>query len=126
MCHTGGRRSDEGRWIEDEDHDGVSEVDREGHVIRSFGGRRGKGQHQLALEYFGGHIAIDSFGRVLVADWGNDRILLLTEHLEFDRVLLDKERGDFNSRPKRLYYDEQNKQLMIGFGDGGVNIYEWK
>ena len=117
VCHTGRRR--------DANHDGVSEVDREGHAIRSFGGRRGEGQHQLNLDD-GGHMAIDSFGRVLVADKGNDRIVLLTEHLEFNRILLDKKRGDFNSTPGRLYYDEKIKQLLIGFRDGKVNIYEWK
>ena len=125
VCHSGVRRSDEGEWIEDEDHDGVSEVDREGHVIRSFGGRRGKGQHQVNLGY-DGHMAIDSVGQVLVADSGNDRILLLSEELKFDRILLHKKRGDFNSRPNRLYYDEQNKRSIVGLNDGDINIYEWK
>ena len=124
MCHTGGRRSDEGRWIEDEDHDGVSEVDREGHVIRSFGGRRGDGQHQLNSPW---HMAIDSVGRVLVADYGNRRILLLSEELKCDRILLDKKRGDFDGGPFRLYYDERNQQLMVGFFDKDIiKIYEWK
>ena len=109
VCHEG------------EDHDEVSEVDREAHVIRSCW----YCQHQLKL-YIGGHMAIDLSERVLVADWGNARILLLTEHLEYDRILIDKKRGDFNSKLNRLYYDEQNKQLMIGFDDGEVNIYEWK
>ena len=76
-------------------------------------------------------MAIDSFGRVLVADKGNDRILLLSEELKFDCILLDNKRGDFNDRSPwsetvRLYYDDQNKQLMVGLGDGHINIYEWK
>ena len=124
-------RSDDGHWTEDEDedHDQVSEVDGEGHVVRSLRGQRGDaGQHRFTIPWY---LTIDSFGRVLVAEINSElnsgRIVLLTEDLKFDRILLDEKRGDFtSSSPVSPCYCERHKQLAVGLNDGNVNIYEWK
>jgi hypothetical protein len=53
----------------------VVEVNNEGKIIASFGGSRGSGLGQLYGPY---DIVFDSEERVLVADYGNKRVLLLT------------------------------------------------
>ena len=59
------------------------------------------------------HLSIDSEGRVLVADWRNDHILLLSRQLGLERVI-DKT----NSQgkwwwPLRLSYNELMSRLYV-------------
>jgi len=84
----------------------VSEVNTEGQVLRQFSGSLGW------LE----HIAIDSQGHILVADWGNRRILLLDAQLALRRVILDEHQLN-DKRPDRLCYEEQSGQLLVGLFD---------
>jgi len=56
------------------------------------------------------HLSIDSEGRVLVADKGNDRILLLSRQLKLVRVIIDKPRL---WRPLRLSYNELTSRLYV-------------
>ena len=60
------------------------------------------------------HLSTDSEGRVLVADWFNDRILLLSRQLGLERVIID----DTNSQgklwsPWRLSYNELTSRLYV-------------
>ena len=60
------------------------------------------------------HLSIDSEGRVLVADWFNDHILLLSSQLELERVIIDK--TNFQGklwRPWRLSYNELTSRLYV-------------
>ena len=59
------------------------------------------------------HLSLDSQGRVLVADYFNHRILLLTSQLQLQRVLIDTNSKVKLWRPKRLYYKEHMSQLYI-------------
>jgi len=84
----------------------VSEVNTEGQVLRQFSGSLGGSAH----------IAIDSQGHIIVADWRNRRILLLDAQLALRRVILDEHQLN-DQRPDRpcyLCYVEQSGQLLVG------------
>jgi len=84
----------------------VSEVNTEGQVLRQFSGSLG----------WPAHIAIDSQGHILVADWDSRRILLLDAQLALRRVIVDEHQLN-DQRPFRLCYVEQSGQLLVGLGD---------
>jgi len=83
----------------------VSEVNTEGQVLRQFSGSLG----------WRPRIAIDSQGHILVADWGNCRILLLDAQLALRRVIIDEHQLN-DQWPRRLCYVEQSGQLLVGLG----------
>ena len=59
------------------------------------------------------HLSIDNEGRVLVADYYNDRILLLSRQLELERVI-DKTNSQGKLwGPLRLSYNELTSQLYV-------------
>ena len=64
------------------------------------------------------HLSLDSEGRVLVADYGNDRILLLNSELQLQRVLIDTNSQLKLWRPERLCYDELRSQLYVAHNRG--------
>ena len=80
----------------------MSEVDTEGRMLSTFSDVRGPD-----------HLSLDSQGRLLVADYGNNRILLLTSQLQLQRVLINTNSQVKLWRPKRLYYNEHMSQLYI-------------
>ena len=60
------------------------------------------------------HLSIDSEGRVLVADYHNDRILLLSSQLEQLCVLIDNTHSQVRmSCPYRLSYSELTSELYV-------------
>ena len=60
------------------------------------------------------HLSIDSEGRVLVADWLNHRILLLSSQLELEDVFIDKTNSQGKLwRPWRLSYNELTSRLYV-------------
>jgi len=59
------------------------------------------------------HLSLDSQGRLLVADWRNNCILLLTSQLQLQRVLIDTNSQVKLWWPKRLYYNEHTSQLYV-------------
>jgi len=89
----------------------VSEVNTEGQVLRQFSGSRLSPLDQPE------HIAVDSQGNIFVADYRNDRILLLDAQLALRRVIIDEHQLNDKS-PWRLCYKEQSGQLMVGLGSG--------
>jgi len=80
----------------------VSEVNTEGQVLRQFSGSLGWPEH----------IAINSQGHILVAEWDNRRILLLDAQLSLRRVIIDEHQLN-DQQPFRLCYVEQSGQLLI-------------
>src|SRR5664279_3828468 len=88
----------------------VAELDGEGRVLRVFGGLRCDGPHQLNWPRY---LSLDVDGRVLVADWGNSRILLLDSKLKLQRVLLSAD-NKLDSKPWRMYFNQQTGQLTVG------------
>jgi len=77
-------------------------VDTEGRMLSTFSDVRGPD-----------HLSLDSQGRVLVADWDNNRILLLTSQLQLQRVLIDTNSQVKLRGPQRLYYNEHTSELYI-------------
>ena len=59
------------------------------------------------------HLSLDSQGRVLVADYGNNCVLLLTSQLQLQRVLIDTNSPVKLRWPERLYYNELTSELYI-------------
>jgi len=83
----------------------VSEVDVTGRLLRTF----------TDVEW-PDHLSLDSEGRVLVADWYNDRILLLNNELQLQRVLIDRNSQVKLWGPERLCYDELTSRLYVAHG----------
>jgi len=94
----------------------VSEVNTEGQVLRQFSGSR---LSPLGLTQ---HIAVDSRGNIIVADWYNRHILLLDAQLALRRVIIDEHQLNYKL-PRRLCYNEQSGQLMVALG-GGVAVFD--
>jgi len=92
----------------------VSEVNAEGRVLRQFSPNPSLCEPE--------HIAVDSQGNIFVADTGNHRILLLDAQLALRRVIIDEHQLN-NKQPRRLCYNEQSAQLMVGFRDGSVIVF---
>jgi len=59
------------------------------------------------------HLSLDSEGHLLVADYRNDRILLLNSQLELQRVLIDNNSQVELRYPTLLCYSETLKTLYI-------------
>ena len=59
------------------------------------------------------HLSLDSQGRVLVADYANNCVLLLTSQLQLQRVLIDTNSQVKLWGPERLYYNEHTSELYI-------------
>ena len=58
------------------------------------------------------HLSVDGEGHVLVADWWNDRILLLNSQLQLQRVLIDNSQLKLRE-PQRLCYDELTSLCVV-------------
>ena len=86
----------------------VSEVNTGGQVLRQFSGSR--------LLPLGDtrHVAVDSQGNIFVADHDAGHILMLNSELALRRVIIDEHQLNYE-RPKRLCYNEQSGQLLVGF-----------
>ena len=91
----------------------VSEVNTEGQVLRQFSSSLGSPRY----------IAIDSQGHILVADYGNRRILLLDAQLSLRRVIIDEHQLN-DQQPWRLCYVEQSGQLLVGLTGSSVAVFD--
>jgi len=98
----------------------VSELTRDGQmVIRRF--IPSIKTQQLAHNCY---LSIDSDDRVFVADPVNDRVILLDSDLKWNRILCPT--GEEKEEQRRLFYDEEMKQLIVGGGfshNSQVNVY---
>jgi len=80
----------------------VSEVDVNGRVLSTFT------DVELPL-----HLSLNSEGRVLVADSWNDRILLLSSHIQLQRVLVKRNSNVDLWQPTLLCHNELTSQLYV-------------
>jgi len=91
-------------------------VDVEGRVTRSYGGQRGRGVGQLNVPC---HLAVDEDSQfIFVADWGNDRVVLLSPTLEFVRHI-----SEGVSFPHQLYFHQTTRRLFVSQGGGGGVVF---
>lgn len=66
------------------------------------------------------YLSVDSTDQVLVADFGNGRVVLLNSDLSWNQPL----ETEANMFPKKLYLDGEKKQLFIGlYLKKGVHVY---
>jgi len=87
----------------------------DGAVIRSYGGQKGS---QLTLMKEPRRLAVDREGRILVADWGNNRLLVIDQSLSSAHEMSVRVDGGLK-RPFSLCYDQPRRRLYIGELDGG-------
>jgi len=99
----------------------VSEVNTGGEVLRQFTGSRLPSR--LSPLGFTTHVAVDSHGNILVPDYDNRRILLLDAQLTLRRVIIDEHQLNYKL-PRRLCYREQSGQLLVGFREGRVSVFD--
>jgi len=94
----------------------ISEVDMDGRVLRHF-----TGSCLLKLG-FSLHIAVDSRGNILVADYDNCHILLLDARPTPRRIVIDKHQLN-NENPWSLCYVERTGQLLVST-DSSVAVFD--
>jgi len=93
----------------------VSEVDVSGRVLRTF-----------ADVSWPHHLALYSEGHVLVADYGRQRILLLSSELQLQSVLIDTNSQVKLWQPRRLCYNKLTSQLYVAHGsDERSSLWLW-
>ena len=79
----------------------------DGKVTRSYGGQCGSNFGQLHRPC---HLAVDKDSQfIFVADWYNNRVVLLSPTLEFVRYVSEE-----LSRPYRLYLHQATRRLFVG------------
>jgi len=60
------------------------------------------------------HLSLDSDGRLFVADWDNDRVLLLNTQLQLQHVLIDYNNSQLRLLgPSRLHHDPLTSRLYF-------------
>jgi len=101
----------------------VCEVDMTGRVLKSFGSTPGNDFGQLSTPW---HVSLDDEERVVVADYDNDRVLLLDKQLTSPRVLVTwhPQSDDDVRHPLRLHYDSHTGRLLVGLYTGHADIYK--
>jgi len=91
-------------------------IDTSGHIVQSYGGPRGSDIGQMETP---SNMAVDKQGHMMVADWVNDRVELLSPtltHLGYIQIP-----GYELNSPRALHFDELNQRLYIG--DWGGRIF---
>jgi len=69
------------------------------------------------------HLSLDRDGQVFVADWDNDRVLLLNTQLQLQRVLIDKNNSQLRLYyPTRLHHDPLTSRLYIAHYSSSVSV----
>jgi len=82
-----------------------------GTLIKCYGSAAGPGIMQMNLP---GHLAVDTCGYIIVADWGNNRILTVDPSLAEARQLLWFPLDTALTIPMALSLDESRALLYIG------------
>lgn len=118
----------EGIWV-------VTELSRDGKtIVRRFIPEGEEQKLDIHPSYYEGYLCVDSSDRIFVADTQNDRVILFDSNLRWSQILISakEEGGDGGQqretreqnlrRPRRLFYSEATKQLVVA-GDKQVNVY---
>jgi hypothetical protein len=88
----------------------------------SYGGERGSDIGQLDGPVY---LSVDKNCFILVADWGNNRLVVLNDLLQFSHVIKIPDivisQGPLFG-PRRLYLDEPRDRLYVGENSGRVLV----
>ena len=90
----------------------------DGAVVRSYGGQKGS---QLTQMNVPAGLAVDREGCVLVADWHNNRLLVIDQSLSSAHEMSVCVDGG-QKGPYSLWYDQSRRRLYIGEYRGGRAI----
>ena len=82
----------------------------DGAVVRSYGGQKGSQLTQLSRPVC---LSVDREGRVLVADWLNNRLLVIDQSLSSAHEMSVCVDGGLKG-PWSLWYDQSRRRLYIG------------
>lgn len=93
---------------------GILELDEHGKVLCSYPEDGSK----LDRPY---HVTQDESGRILVADYYNNRVIRLEQELGLDRVLVSQEKDGLNG-PQRLLFLPESGFLFVGHYKG-IDVY---
>ena len=86
-------------------------VNSTGHATRCYGGPPGSAAGQLNVP---AHLAVDGEGNVLVADYNNERVLVLNKTLNFVGELVSSHNGDRSGlQPARLCLNISRGRLFL-------------
>ena len=88
-------------------------MDDSGRILKSYGGPKGSGVDQLDWPC---HLAVDKHGYVLVADFRNNRVVLLSR--ELTHIGYIQTPGHQLMNPWSLHLDEVNHRLYVGETSG--------
>ena len=100
----------------------VCVVDANGHLTRSYGESRGSADGQLSEPI---RLSLDDKGNVLVADNGNDRVLLLSSTMSYCREVVCKAASNERFYPYRTYLHEKTGRLYVtDAGNNNVLVYQ--
>jgi len=111
----------------------VSEVSTKGQVLRQFSSSTLGWPAYIAVDRQGNiFVAVSINDHIFVPDSINGCILLLDAQLSQCRVIIDERqlndtpprRRYIEQRPRRLCYMEQSGQLLVGFKNGGVAVFD--
>jgi len=89
-------------------------VNGKGAVVRRFGGTRGSDLTKMDMP---AGLAVDEHGNILVADRGNNRLLVLDPTLTSAHEMPVSVDGGLKS-PLSLWYDKSRGRLYVGEGSG--------
>jgi len=97
----------------------LSEVTINGDIIRTFVAPLGEEEYQVIDAH---HIAIDDVDNIYVADYDNKRVLILNSTLRLRKTIRNTETGT-RSKPWRLCYSKETRQLIIVQKEGQVDVW---
>lgn len=95
----------------------VTELTREGLILRSYGGPLGQKPRELDRPRY---LAVDGRNNVLIADYGNNRIVMLDGSLNFADILLRKDDDGIKNPHRICVHDNETVSVISG---GIVDLY---
>lgn len=95
----------------------VTEITWDGRVLRSYGGPLGQRPRELDRPRY---LTVGVHGNVLIADYGNNRIVMLDSGLNFADVLLRKDEDGIKNPLRICFHDDKTVSVVSG---GIVDLY---
>ncbi len=93
-------------------------VDMDGHLVATYG-TKGDGQGQLNIPI---SICTDDYGNIIVADYHNHRVHLLSHDAKFVTYLVERSHGLY--RPTALTVNNEG-HLLVAKDTGNIKVYQY-
>ena len=109
-----------GHWRDDDRVPLISEVSIDGtKIIRSFDPRSIESNE--LKDWSPEHLSIDEDDNIFVADWSNDRVVLLNPRLDEHQILMKRDQHQIDG-PQRLCYVREKQMLIVGH-ESSVSLF---